>query len=183
MSALGGIFTSLLLVVVAMLSVGLLMGSMILGYKFLQENLAEVSLELTRSKGSLEVLNLTVIDNDKAVKAFVLNRGAGSIKASNFKKMDLLLIYWSAKSRSIKASWIPYDVGCVLGQGPCWSAINVTYQGGSEILNPVSQDFSSGMWDSGEVLEIIVKLAASERIDSSKPAALIIAAPNGVKTP
>ena len=183
MSALGSIFTSMVLVFAAVFSIGMLIGSTVLGHGLIREDLAAVIREVEQAKGSLQVINLTLMEDNKTVDAQVLNRDAGSLRISEFGKMDLILIYWSKKTESIEVKWIPYDPSCALGQGPCWSPLKVSYQGGSELTNPVSPDFGSGMWDSGEVLELLVKVEASDQIDSSKPVDLILVASNGERTP
>ena len=175
MSSLGGLMVFAVFAAISLATMGYLMGIAILESKMISERAEIVKQSLSQSHACLRTTSMKIHEDNKTIEAIVLNLGAGSIPVSDFKLMDIILVY-ERFDGSRRTVWLPYDPHETLEEG--WKALNITYNGGMELLNPTAPDMSSGLWDDGESLAI--KLWVSEEILGE--AAFLMVAPNGVKT-
>jgi len=175
-SSLGSLAASAFFAAIALISIGFLMGMISLGCGVIRDSLATALENLELSRGVLDVENLTVLSDNRSVEARILNRGADPIRVGEFDKMDVILVYRSSAG-FVKAVWLPYDPDMDLSYG--WRPLNITYEGSEELLNPVSPDMSSGLWDPDECLAIRAWVADEIR----GAVKLIVAAPSGVSSP
>ena len=172
-SSLGVIATSAIFAIIVLISLSSLTGIILLNYNLLKDSLTMISEEAKHIKGALKILSIILSDN-RSLEALILNDGAGQIRVTDFEKIDLILVY--REGEAVRAEWLPYDLDESLERG--WKPLNITYGGREELINPASSDFSSGMWDSGEVLAI----KAWTESEIEEPVKLIIVSPRGVKS-
>ena len=172
MSSLGVIATSAIFMVVALVSISSFTGIILLNYNLLKNSISLASAEGALAGGRLKVNSIQILPDNRSLEALILNDGAEKIRVRDFEKMDLIIVYGSGGG--VEAEWLPYDPGEELEAG--WRPLNITYEGSGELLNPASPDFSSGIWDPGEVLAI----RAWTRSEIGEPVKLIIVSPRGV---
>lgn len=170
MSSLGAIATSAIFAIMVIASIGSLTGVMFLSYELLRNEIIMLWEEAGRAGGRIETLSISMLRDNRGLEVLLLNRGMSGIRAVDFGKIDIILVYGRGK-----AEWIPYDPAESLEIG--WKPLNLTYKGFDEIINPVSPDFSSGIWDPGEILAIRVWLDSP----IEEPVKLIITSPAGVE--
>ena len=174
MSSLGAIGTSVIFMMIALISISSLAGIILLDYRLLRSSVEAVSEEIGQAGGRLRITMISILRDNRSLEALILNDGAGGIKVADFEKMDLILVYRSGGE--LRAEWLPYDPEENLERG--WKPLNITYRGADELINPASPDFSSGIWDPGEVLA--VKAWTTAEIE--EPVKLILVSPRGVKS-
>ena len=174
MSSLGVIATSAIFAIIVLISLSSLTGIILLNYNLLKDSLTMISEEAKHIKGDLKILSIIILSDNRSLEALILNDGAGQIRVTDFEKIDLILVY--REGEAVRAEWLPYDLDESLERG--WKPLNITYGGREELINPASSNFSSGMWDSGEVLAIKAWTESAIK----EPVKLIIASPRGVKS-
>ena len=172
-SSLGVIATSAIFAIIVLISLSSLTSIILLNYNLLKDSLTMIFEEAKHIKGDLKILSIILSDN-RSLEALILNDGAGQIRVADFEKIDLILVY--REGEAVRAEWLPYDPDESLERG--WKPLNITYGGREELINPASSDFSSGMWDSGEVLAI----KAWTESEIEEPVKLIMVSPRGVKS-
>ena len=172
MSSLGVIATSAIFMVVALVSISSLTGIILLNYNLLKDSINLISAEGAFAEGRLKVNSTTILPDNRSLEALIINDGAEKIRVKDFEKIDVIIVY--ENNGRVEAEWLPYDPSESLEAG--WKPLNITYNGSGELLNPASPDFSSGIWDPGEVLAI----KAWTRSEIEEPVKLIIVSPRGV---
>ncbi len=173
-SSLGVIATSAIFAIIVLISLSSLTGIILLNYNLLKDSLTMISEEAKHIKGDLKILSIIILSDNRSLEALILNDGAGQIRVADFEKIDLILVY--REGEAVRAEWLPYDLDESLERG--WKPLNITYGGREELINPASSDFSSGIWDPGEVLAI----KAWTESEIEEPVKLIIVSPRGVKS-
>ncbi|MEM4719181.1 MAG: hypothetical protein QW330_03905 [Nitrososphaerota archaeon] len=169
MSSLGAIATSAVFAIIVIASMGAFMSTIFLGYELFRNNVILLWEEAGRAGGRIDVISISVLQDNRSLEVLLLNRGMSGIRAADFGKIDIILVYGRGK-----AKWLPYDPAESLDAG--WRPLNITYEGLDEIINPTSPDFSSGIWDPGEALAVRVWLDSSVE----GRVKLIIVSPTGV---
>ncbi|HDD42686.1 MAG: hypothetical protein DRN61_05285 [Thaumarchaeota archaeon] len=173
-SSLGVIATSAIFAIMVLISLSSLTGIILLNYDLLKDSLKLISEEAKHVKGDLKILSMVILPGNRSLEALILNDGAGKIRVADFEKIDLILVY--REGEAVRAEWLPYDPDESLGTG--WKPLNITYGGCEELINPAPPDFSSGIWDSGEVLAI----RAWTESAIEEPVKLIMVSPRGVES-
>jgi len=117
----------------------------------------------------------TIVESTTILRVNVTNLGATSIRVKDFVKMDVILTYISENSSPITV-WLAYSPT----GGDVWY-IDKVFTGDKEgdILNPISVENQTGLWDPGEIIEI--KLNLTTPINASRGYGIVIVLPNGVK--
>ncbi len=173
MSGLGGIVVFALIATLSLTVIGYLTGVVRTGASIAAEINLMIQDEAAKSVGRLEIANLTILPDNTTIKAEIINKALKPIPVRDLNLMDIIIVYESWGN--VRATWIPYrrDGGGVEG----WRATNITHGGSGEIINPSSQDFTSGMWDPGETLHIEVWL--NPAYPATGAALLIASTPEG----
>lgn len=174
MSSLGAIGTSVIFMMIALISISSLAGIILLDYRLLKSSIEAISGEVERAGGRLRIIMISILRDNRSLEALILNDGAGGIRVADFEKMDLILVHRSGGE--LRAEWLPYDPEESSERG--WKPLNITYRGADELINPASPDFSSGIWDPGEVLAVKAWTIAGVE----EPVKLILVSPRGVES-
>ena len=165
------------------------MGSAIMGlininYELSIENIEVLENERQRNNTSIEILEVepTVVGNSCTLLDIkIANQGLTSIKVTDFSRIDVILKYYAWPDGKVKTTWVTYSK---TGGSNTWKVDSIYLSnGGSEILNPLGPDKSSGQWDPDEILEITIELSAENAIKAvpDNPLTIIFVLPNGVK--
>ena len=177
-SGLGGLVVFAVFAAASLAAAGYLARTLALEGKLFSEHAELLKAEAQRQIGSIKIESIQVQDDNRTVVAGLLNDESPPVAASRLSQMDLILVY-DEVGGGVRVVWLPYDKTGLEEEG--WRALNITYGNGSEILNPVSSDFSTGLWDSGEKLYIQAWVSQGHPIQDGR-AVLIAATPEGVKT-
>lgn len=177
-SGLGGLVVFAVFAAASLAAAGYLAGTLALEGKLFSEHTELLKAEAQRQIGSIEIETIQVQDDNRTVVVELLNDGSAPVAVSEFNQMDLILVY-DEVGGGVRVVWLPYDKTGLGEEG--WRALNITYGNGSELLNPVSSDFSTGLWDPNEKLCIQAWVSREHLIQDGR-AAVIAATPEGVKT-
>lgn len=112
--------------------------------ELLEENLNKLSrIEIKR-------LDTSQINSTTSMYASIVNRCCRPVNVKDLERMDVILVY--RDGGETKCVWLPHDRSKTSPEG--WRPLNITYEGGGELVNPSNIDLSTGFWDVGEELNI-----------------------------
>jgi hypothetical protein len=113
---------------------------------------------------------VSLLNNGTHILASFRNVGAGSIRASEFLRSDVVLRY-----RKVDGGKATLVLRCCDG----WRLVEVSLNGKEELLNPVDVVSGKGVIDSGETATIAVPV--QEDMDPDGPVMVLVVAPQGSK--
>jgi len=128
---------------------------------------------IAEDEEKIEIMTHQIV-NSTTFLINITNTGDISIPVSKLDMIDIITTYVSNGQIITERAVYKATTGCR------WTPLylytgNIPY----EIINPVNQDFSSGLWDPGETLEI--RLTLSNPADNLTPIYIVVSALNGAK--
>lgn len=128
---------------------------------------------IAKDKEKIEIIAYQIVDSTTFL-INITNTGDVSIPVSKLDMIDIIVTYISAGQIVIERAVYRATTGCR------WTPLNIYADGiSSEIINPVDQNFSSGLWDPGETLEI--RLTLSNPVDNLTPIYIVISTLGGAR--
>lgn len=121
------------------------------------------------SKREIVIRSLEVSQDNTTVSLKLLNRCGEPIHVKDFPLIDLILVYVSVDNET-RAVWLSYSLDRALNEG--WRPLTIKQNNDTELINPVSGEFKSGLWDPGEVL-YVEAWVSSEKPITGEPVFII----------
>lgn len=106
------------------------------------------------SRIELKRINISQNDTTTDIHVSIVNKCCRSIPVKDLAKLDVILVYKDGEET--KCVWLSYDKSRTSPEG--WRPLNITYDGGRELVNPSNIDLSTGLWDIDEELNIEIWL-------------------------
>jgi hypothetical protein len=163
MGALGAIYAASLVLTVLMIASFGVVQSLVSSYSSLVQ-------ETLNGDYSVRLEGVSLLNNGTHILTSFRNVGAGSIRASEFLRSDVVLRY-----RKVDGGKVTLVLQCCDG----WRLVEVSLNGKEELLNPVDVVSGKGVIDSGETATIAVPVR--QDMDPDGPVMVLVVTPQGSK--
>ncbi|MEM4536964.1 MAG: hypothetical protein QXP92_07005 [Nitrososphaerota archaeon] len=103
------------------------------------------------NRGEIEIRELEISPDNTSISLKLVNKCIKPLHVTDFPLLDVIFLYRSTDNKT-RVKWLTYNPSRSLDEG--WLPLRIEYGNHAELVNPVSGDFKSGLWDPGEALLI-----------------------------
>lgn len=116
----------------------------------------------SENKGEIIIKELKISLDNITVSSRLMNRCSKPVLVRDFPLLDTIIAYRTLNDE-VRIIWLPYNLDRSLDEG--WRPLSIEQSNNTELINPASRDFKSGLWDPGEVLLIEAWVREDKPID------------------
>lgn len=102
-----------------------------------------------KDRGEIEVEELEISSDNTTISLRLVNKCIKPILVRDFPLLDVILVYRTIDNKTM-IKWLAYNLDRSLEEG--WLPLRIEQGNHTELINPVSGNFKSGLWDPGEAL-------------------------------
>ncbi|MCL7391917.1 MAG: hypothetical protein LZ172_03485 [Thaumarchaeota archaeon] len=149
MSSLGSIIVFIIFTITTLILVGYMLNSLSNYVSLFTYYSQYLEGSLQENRGEIIIKELEVSPDNITVTSRLMNKCSKPIRVRDFPLIDIILVYRTLNDK-IRVKWLPHNLDRTLNEG--WRPLEIEQTNNTELINPASGDFKSGLWDPGEVL-------------------------------